>query len=112
MMLHTRSLSAQADFTKVLVDSCSTEGLSPSIVVCDSLHFRIICINAKSSTIDLVDPFVHGFPTEIRQQVQDFYNGRSGKNKWTYKTWSHVMQTDDYNCGIWAIWVMDAWMQY
>ena len=22
------------------------------------------------------------------------------------------MQTDDYNCGIWAIWVMEAWMQY
>ena len=106
------SLPAHADFTKVLVDSCSTEGPCPSIVIGDNLHFRNICINAKTSTIDFVDPFGHGFPTEIRQLVQDFYDMHAGKSRWTYRTWSHIMQTDNYNCGIWSIWVMEKWMQY
>ena len=105
-------LSAHADFTKVLADSCSTEGPCPSIVIGDNLHFRNIYINAKTSTIDFMDPFGRGFPTDVRQLVQDFYDRYDGKGKRTYKTWSHIMQTDNYNCGIWSIWVMEKWLQY
>ena len=42
-------------FTRVLVDSCSTEGPCSSIVIGDDLHFRNICINAKTCTVDFVD---------------------------------------------------------
>ena len=105
-------LPADADFTKVLADSCSTEGPCPSTVTCDDLHFRNICINAKTSTIDFVDPFLHGFPTEVIKQVQDFYDRHDGKGKWTYKMWSHKLQTDCYICGIWSIWILETWMQY
>ena len=115
VLLHDASqtpLPAHADFTKVLLDSCSTEGPCPSIVMGDNLHFRIVCINAKTSIIDFVDPFGHGFPTEVRQLVQDFYDRHDGKGQRTYRTWSHIMQTDNYNCGIWSIWVMEKWMQY
>ena len=97
------SLPAHANFTQVLVDSCMTEGPCPSVVIGDNLHFRNICINAKTSTIDFVDPFGHGFPTEVRHLVQDFYDRHDGKSKWTYRTWSHIMQTDNYNCGIWSL---------
>ena len=106
------SLLADADVTKLLVDSCSTGGPCPSIVFGDNLHFRIICVNAETSTIDLVDPFGHGFPMEVKRQVQDFYDKHGQEGKWTYKTWSHTLQTDDYNCGIWSIWVTGEWMQY
>ena len=105
-------MPAHADFTKVLVDSSKTEGPCPSIVIGDNLHFRNIFVNAKTSTIDFVEPFGHGFPTDIRQLVQDFYDRHDGKGEWTYKTWSHIMQTDSYNCGIWSTWVMEKWMQY
>ena len=107
-----RSLPALADFTKVLVDSCSIGGPCSSIVFCDNLRFRIICINAKTSIIDLVDAFGRGFPTEVRRQVQNFYNKHDGKGKWMYKTWSHTMQTDDCNCRTWSIWVTEEWMRY
>ena len=115
-LLHEASqspvLPANADFTKVLVDSCSTQGPCPSIVIGDDLHFRNICINAKTNTVDFVDPFGHGFPTEIIQQVQDFFDRHDGKGKWIYKKWSHRLQTDCYNCGIWSIWILETWMQY
>ena len=104
-----RSLPALADFTEVLVDSCLIGGPCPSIVFDDNLHFRIICINAKTSTIDVVDPFGRGFPTEVRRQVQDFYDKHDGKGKWIYKTWSHTMQTDDYNCRPWSIRVTEEY---
>ena len=72
VLLHDASqtpLPAHADFTKVLVDSCKTEGPCPSIFIGDKLHFRNIYTNAKTSTIDFVDPFGHGFPTDVKQLV-------------------------------------------
>ena len=82
-----RSLPAHADFTKVLVDSCSTGGPCPSIIFGDNLHIRIFCINAETSTIYL-NPFGHGFPMEIRAQVQDIYDkhGTSLFLEATFKT--------------------------
>ena len=56
--------------------------------------------------------FGHGFPTEVIQQTQDFFDRHDGKDKWTYKNRSHRLQTNCYNCGIWSIWIMETWMQY
>ena len=112
-LLHHASqdpLPAHADFPKGLADSCLTNGPCPSIVIGDNLHFRTICVNAKTRTINFIDPFGHGFPIQVIQQVQEFYDGANGK--WTYETWSHTLQTDNYNCGVWCIWVMETWMQY
>ena len=115
-LLHEASQSPlptnNADFTKVLADSRSTEGPCPSIVIGDDLLQKYIYINAYTCTVDFVDPFGHGFPAEVIQQVQDFFDRDDGKGKWTYKKWSHRLQTDCYNCGIWSIWILETWMQY
>ena len=82
ILLHDASqnpLPADAEFTKVLADSCLTAGPCPSIFIGDDQHFRNISINAKTSTIDLVDPLGNGFPAEVIQQVQDFHDKRDGK---------------------------------
>ena len=100
------------ELTKVLVDSCSTEGPCSSIVIGNDLHFRNICITAKTCMVDFVDPFGHGFPTEVIQKIQDFFDRHDDENKWTYKKWSHRLQTDCYNCGIWSIRIMETRMQY
>ena len=82
ILLHDASqnpLPADAEFTKLLADSCLTAGPCPSIFIGDDQHFRNISINAKTSTIDLVDPLGNGFPAEVIQQVQDFHDKRDGK---------------------------------
>ena len=83
-----RTVCAGATFAQV-------SGINSSaIVICDDLHFRNICLNAKTSTFDFVNPFVHEFPTEVLKQVKNFYDGNDGKGKWTYTTWSNKLQTD------------------
>ena len=66
----------------------------------------------QNQQVDFVDPFGHGFPTEVIQQVQEFSDMHDGKGKWIYKKWSHRLQKDCYNCGIWSIRILETWMQY
>ena len=110
----THTLTSSGDrtnFPNTLHASLKPDGPCPSIVFGDHVHWRVICINSRDKTVYFIDPFGSGFPQPTQTLVQNFYN-QDAENKCTFKTWNHRMQQDTYNCGIWAIWFMEQWMQY
>ncbi len=67
----------------------------------DNLHFRNICINAKTKTIDFVDPFGHDFTTQVRQQVQNYCDRHNGNGKWDIQ--DMVTHTADRLLQLWDL---------
>ena len=76
-----KHLEPDTDFPKVLVGSLSTNGPCPSIVVGDGQHFKVICINAKTKTVDLIDPLGHDFRTDIKDQICSHYGEQAAVDK-------------------------------
>lgn len=89
----------------------STEGPCPAIVIGDGSHFRIVLINASAKSVSLIDPFGHGIPEEVKAGIIDLYK-RDKSGRWTFIEWGEKLQYDSCNCGIWAIWLLERWMQY
>ncbi len=107
----TAPLDSCAEISLTLRDSLQQSRPSPVVVFSDKNHFQVILMNAASKMVTLFDPFGNGFPTPMRNTVKTFFDkGPSGR--WTYRTWTQKLQTDTWNCGIWAIWVAERWMQY
>ena len=104
-------LDSIVDTSQTLGDSLQRTGPSPVVVFSDNNHFKVILANAVSKMVTLFDPFGNGFPTSIQNTVQTFFDKDPFKT-WTCRVWSQTLQTDACNCGIWAIWVTERWMQY
>ena len=68
-------------------------------------------VNAVSKMVTLFNPFGSGFPASVKDLVETFFD-KDPSGSWTYRTWTQRLQTDTWNCGIWAIWVTKCWMQY
>ena len=88
-------------------DSLQRSGTCPGVVFSDNSHFQVVLMNTVSKMVTLLDPF--GFTTPVRDTDGTFFEGDSS-GSWTYRTQN--LQTDIWNCGIWAIWVTERWMQY
>ena len=103
------------DVRKVLYETLRRDGPCPSIVVGDHVHWRLICIDARNKTILL---------TRLEELSSSHIVLRLYKQCWTsmsstmqmrpeqVSTGAHRLQHDSHNCGIWAIWLMEQWMQY
>ena len=68
-------------------------------------------MNAVSKMVILFDPFGNGFSAPVTNTVNTFLD-KDPSGGWTYRLWTQKFQTDTCNCGIWAIWVTERWMQY
>ena len=107
----TEPLVSCAEISQTFRDSLQRSGPSPVVVFSDNSHFQVVLMNAVPKTVTLFDPFGKGFPTPVRDTVKTFFD-RDSSRSWTYRTWKQKLQTDTWNCGIWAIWVTERWMQY
>ena len=102
-----------SDIAGTLRKTLSRDGPCPAIVVGDGIHWRIILTDARSQTVAFIDPFGSGFLQDIVTAIKTFYdNERPGR--WQYKEWTTRLQQrgDTWNCGVWAIWIQEKWMQY
>ena len=89
----------------------SIDGPCPAIVIGDGSHFRVVLLNAPAKPVSLIDPFGHGFPEKINTGIIDLYR-RDTSGRWTFTEWGVKLQYDSCNCGIWAMWMLERWMQY
>ncbi len=106
-------LEYSTDIPQAIRDALSPDGPSPAITIGDNIHWRVILINARRKLVDFVDPFGTGFPRSVKASVQEFYQ-RGNTGTWTFTEWTKRLQPrgDTWNCGIWAIWIQEKWMQY
>ncbi len=100
------------DFPKVLHNTLQTSGPSPTTVVGDHQHWRLLCIDAQSNIVCYIDPMGTGFPLEIQGMMKAFYAKQDTITTWKHHVWKHKLQRDGHNSGIWAIWLNEQWMQY
>ena len=105
--------TSQSDIAGTLRKTLSKNGPSPAIVVGDDIHWRIILADARSQTVAFIDPFGSGFLQDIVAAIKTFYDNEQ-PGRWQYKEWTTRLQQrgDTWNCGIWAIWIQEKWMQY
>ena len=89
----------------------SIDGPCPAIVTGDGSHFRVLLTNALAKSVSLIDPFGHGFSQEVKASIIDLYS-RDKSGRWTVTERTVKLQYDSCNCGIWAIWMQERWMQY
>ncbi len=108
-----RPLEYSIDISQALRDALSPDGPSPAITIGDNIHWRVMLINARRKHVDFVDPFGTGFLHSVRTSVQQFHQ-RDNTGTWTFTEWTKRLQPrgDTWNCGIWAIWIQEKWMQY
>ena len=106
-------MTSQSDIAGTLRKTLSRDGPSPAIVVGDDIHWRIILTDARSQTVAFVYPFGSGFLQDIIAAIKTFYDNEQA-GRWRYKQWTTRLQRrgDTWNCGIWAIWIQEKWMQY
>ena len=102
-----------SDISQAMRDVVSPDGPSPAITFGDNIHWRVMLINARRKHVDFVDPFGAGFLHSVRTSVQDFCK-KDNIGTWTFTEWTKRLQPrgDTWNCGIWAIWIQEKWMQY
>ena len=93
------------DFPQVLHNTLQTNGPSPTIVIGDHQHWRLLCIAAQSKTVSYIDPMGAGFPPKIQGMMKAFYAKQDTNATWKHHVWKHKLQRDGHNCGIWAIWL-------
>ena len=96
---------------QTLRDAMSVDGPCPAVVIGDGSHFRVVLISAPAKSVSLIDPFGHGFPEEVKASIMDLYS-RDKSGRWTFTEWRVKLQHDSCNCGTWAIWMQERWMQY
>jgi hypothetical protein len=102
-----------SDIAGTLRKTLFRDGPCPAIVVGDGIHWRIILTDARSQTVAFIGPFGSGFLQDIIKAIRTLYdNDQPGR--WQYKEWTTRLQQrgDTWNCGIWAIWIQEKWMQY
>ena len=106
-------MTSQSDIAPTLRKTLSRDRPSPAIVVGDDIHWRIILTDARLQTVAFIDPFGGGFLQDIIAAINTFYNNEQ-PGRWRYKEWTTRLQQrgDTWNCGIWAIWIQEKWMQY
>ena len=106
-------LDCSTDISQALRDALSLDGPSPTITIRDNIHWRVMLINARRKHVDFVDPFGTGYLHSVRMSVQQFYQW-DNTGTWTFTEWTKRLQPrgDTWNCGIWAIWIQEKWMQY
>ncbi len=106
-------LEYSTDVSQAMRDALSPDGPSPAITIGDNIHWRVMLINAKRKHVDFVDPFGTGFLHSVKTSVQRFYQS-DNTGTWTFTEWTKRLQPrgDTWNCGIWAIWIQEKWMQY
>lgn len=106
-----RPFRKDTDLPQVIFDTLQADGSCPAIVVGDDEHWRVICIDSRQQQVHYIDPFGSGFLPTIKSALMNFYNKDRAAN-WDHLEWTHKLQHDGHNCGIWAIWIMEKWMQY
>ncbi|KAL3155044.1 hypothetical protein ABBQ38_011564 [Trebouxia sp. C0009 RCD-2024] len=108
---NNRRLDHSTCIAQAMRDAMSVDGPCPAVVVGDDTHFRTVFINARTKSVSLVDPFGHGFSEEIKDGIMDLYS-KDKSGTWSFNEWKVELQHDSYNCGVWAIWMHEKWMQY
>ena len=106
-------LEYNTDISQALRDALSPDGPSPAITIGGNIHWRVMLINARRKHVDFVDPFGTDYLHSVRTSVQQFYQS-DNTGTWTFTEWTKRLQPrgDTWNCGIWAIWIQEKWMQY
>ena len=106
-------LEYSTDISQAMRDALSPDGPSPAITFGDNIHWRVMLINARRKHVDFVDPFGTGFLRSVKTSIQEFYQ-RDKTGTWTFTEWTTRLQPrgDTWNCGIWATWIQEKWMQY
>lgn len=107
----TTQLAESTCIAQAMRDAMSREGPCPAISIGDYRHFETVLINAKTKTVSLVDPFGRGFSEDVKVGIIDLYS-KDKSGEWSFSEWKVKLQHDSYNCGIWAIWMQEQWMQY
>ena len=105
--------TSQSAIAGTLRKTLSRDGPSPTTVVGDDIHWRVILTDARSQTVVFIDPFGSCFLQDIIAAIKTFYDNEQ-PGSWQYKEWTTRLQQrgDTWNCGIWAIWIQAKWMQY
>jgi len=100
------------DIPQAVRDTLSPDGPSPAVTFGDNTHWRVMLINARRKHVDFIDPFGMGFLHSVRTSSQKSYK-RDKTGTWTFTEWTKRLQPrgDTWNCGIWAIWIQEKWMQ-
>ena len=104
-------LDTSTCIAQTLRDAMSVDEPCPAVVSGDDSHFRVVLINAPAKSVSLIDPFGHGFPEEVKIGIIDLYR-RDKSGTRTFTEWGVQLQYDSCNCGIWAMWILQRWMQY
>ncbi len=106
-------LEYSTDISQAMRDALSPDGPSPAITFGDNIHWRVMLINARRKHVDFADCFGAGFLHSVRTSVQVFYK-KDNTGTWTFTEWTKRLQPrgDTWNCGLWAIWIQEKWMQY
>ena len=100
-----------SNFPEVLHQSLQSHGPCPAIIVGDHQHWRVICIDAEHKVVNYIDPLGTTFPPRIKEMLTGFCTS-DPQTQWTHMQWEYNLQKDNHNCGIWAIWLIERWMQY
>ena len=96
---------------QVLRETFKINGPSPAFVLGDGLHFTNVMFNAQLKQVSLIDPLGQSFPKKVTDAIMQLC-GKGKTGQWKYTAWSIKLQHDGGNCGIWAIWIHEQWMQY
>ena len=106
-------LEYSTDISRAMRDALSPDGPSPAITFGENVYWKVMLVNARRKHVDFVDPFGTGFLHSVRTSIQDFYQ-RNNTGTWTFTGWTKRLQPrgDTWNCGMWAIWIQEKWMQY
>lgn len=104
-------LEASNEAEQLLREAFERGGPSPAFVLGIGLHFKNVLFNARLKQVSLIDPLGHDFPRSVQDAIMRL--GEQDKmGQWKYTQWNVKLQHDNGNCGIWAIWIHEKWMQY
>lgn len=87
--------------------------MSPSFVIGDGIHWRVICFDATRRVVYTLDPYGthNGFPSEISKAIEDAFQPYG---KWKVQNSRVRLQNsnDGVNCGVWALYICLAWEDF
>ena len=77
-----------------------------------ALHWYCLAIHPAHQTIYLLDPLLDPqYTTQIAAAFESLLH-RLRLHTWRIATLSAKLQDDDYNCGMWAVWLSQQWQSF
>ncbi len=83
---------------------------TPYIITGNGWHWRTMLIDGYNKIVYLIDPLVVEWPDNMQAAMTGAMQ-RSG-TQWTTREIQHRIQQDGHNCGIWALFLVQIWVQY